>query len=366
MDLVENNGRNNGIRVSAGSSYGDSTGNGDNAWANPTAFGTGSSFLFFENNRFNGSISNDCSHAGKQVFRYNTFTSSSVQTHEMENDGRGCRATEVYNNSFTGNLSDSANRFVAVGDRMGPQLVWGNQSTNMSNLIELANDRDNDPTHGFLVPPNGFGYCGIGSVSSTGSNWDGNASPTAGYPCIDTVGRGQSDQVSGFFPKKCDITTFPSGCSSFTGSWLHNKLEPNYEWLNQYQINANQNLVYYNTDPTNFVTNRDYYAYTRTWNGSAFTGTAFNGTVGTGSGLLSARPSTCTAGPGGTYGSSPTGSYGVAYWGTDTNTLYVCTATNTWTAVYTPYTYPHPLTLGSGTASSSAPTPPTNVKATVQ
>jgi len=26
-------------------------------------------------------------------------------------------------------------------------------------------------------------------------------------------------------------------------------------------------------------------------------------------------------------------------------TLYKCTATNTWTAYYTPYAYPHPLTL---------------------
>jgi hypothetical protein len=32
------------------------------------------------------------------------------------------------------------------------------------------------------------------------------------------------------------------------------------------------------------------------------------------------------------------------YWATDQNTLYTCTATNTWTAYYTPYTYPHPLT----------------------
>ena len=55
----------------------------------------------------------------------------------------------------------------------------------------------------------------------------------------------------------------------------------------------------------------------------------FNGTVGIGVGLLANRPSTCTT--------------GVAYWATDTKTLYKATATNTWTAYYTPYTYPHPL-----------------------
>jgi hypothetical protein len=31
------------------------------------------------------------------------------------------------------------------------------------------------------------------------------------------------------------------------------------------------------------------------------------------------------------------------YWETDTRKLYRCTATNTWTQIYTPYIYPHPL-----------------------
>jgi hypothetical protein len=58
---------------------------------------------------------------------------------------------------------------------------------------------------------------------------------------------------------------------------------------------------------------------------------SFDGTKGVGVGLLAARPSTCTT--------------GVGYWATDESILYKATATNTWTAYYTPYTYPHPLRL---------------------
>lgn len=74
---------------------------------------------------------------------------------------------------------------------------------------------------------------------------------------------------------------------------------------------------------------------------------SFNGSVGMGCGKLASRPATCAI--------------GVAYWATNQSctdmtglvgvnpstpiagTLYKCTATNTWTEYYTPYTYPHPL-----------------------
>jgi hypothetical protein len=95
----------------------------------------------------------------------------------------------------------------------------------------------------------------------------------------------------------------------------------------------------------------------------------FDGTSGVGWGTLASRPSTCTTNPS---GESLTSGWGPGYWATDQGSwntsasnpegvnaggadgvLYVCTATNTWTVKYTPYTYPHPLRGESGESGES-------------
>ena len=83
------------------------------------------------------------------------------------------------------------------------------------------------------------------------------------------------------------------------------------------------------------------------WNYAA----AFTGATGVGSGTLANRPTTCTT--------------GVGYWATDQGSwnklgasglFYKCASTNTWTLVYTPLTYPHPLRGGADPMPLAAPT----------
>jgi hypothetical protein len=58
----------------------------------------------------------------------------------------------------------------------------------------------------------------------------------------------------------------------------------------------------------------------------------FDGSVGVGRGLLSARPSSGLI-------------VGVGYWATDENKLYRAIGPSTWELFYQPYTYPHPLAI---------------------
>jgi MYXO-CTERM domain-containing protein len=100
----------------------------------------------------------------------------------------------------------------------------------------------------------------------------------------------------------------------------HQALEPVYEWLDTWTAVPGYPLHVFDVyDSADLAANRDYYQYT----------TTFDGSSGVGSGTLAMRPASCM----------PL----VAYWATDTNTLYQCTSANTWTTYYSPYVYPHPL-----------------------
>ncbi len=350
-------------------------GNDDGGWAAPSDWGS-SHFIYLEDSISNGGYTNDCDHAGRMVERYDTFLNinNAMENHPTKDPtgpSRGCRAQEFYHN-YVGNTTQT---YSAMGGQEGTWLVWGNtvaSGTSLSHFWAGSTWRNDpsQPSHEESAgcgtncsPPNGWGMCGTDidypGTPGSGSPWDGNSTAT-GYPCLDGLGRGQTQQT-------LNGANFPNRVNNSTGtqSWPQQDLEPMYFWMNSLPSNLTGSAeVAINSDYST-AANRDYY----------YDSASFNGMSGTGYGTLANRPSTCTAGPGGTYGQSPTGSYGVAYWATDANSgngeLYVCTSANTWTAIYTPYTYPHPLDGGTVTPStsgptSSAPAPPTGLSAIVQ
>jgi hypothetical protein len=341
----------NGIQVDG--AIGDTIGNGDGTWASPTAWGSSTEF-YMENDYFNGGYANDCADAGAFVERYSTFVniSNALQTHATKTPAgpdRGCRSSEFYHN-YIASCSPSPCD-AAGGSKGGPQLVWGNvlaSGYGWNEFWSIATDRESGDEIE-TVAPNGWGYCGTSTNSNgVGSPWDGNQPATTGYPCLDGIGRGMTVQA-------LNGANFPSRLNSVMGiiAWPHQYLEPIYLWMNT--LNGKPELK---IESSGTSQNIDVF----------IDNASFNGTTGTGFGSLAARPSACTAGPGGTYYTSPTGSYGVAYFATDANggqgELYVCTATNTWTPIYEPYTYPHPLVSGSGTG-GNPPNPPGSLTATV-
>jgi hypothetical protein len=327
--------------------------NGDQAWASASNWGS-SSFWYLESDYFEGGSPTDCYNGGSLVIRYSTVDNAYVMAlHGTKNDagrGRSCRAVELYHNYMSG----SSNANAVIGPNGGSALMWGNNvASGYNHFNSPGAPRNFTGGDTDTSTPNGWGLCGS-NMSGGPSSWDGNSPSTTGYPCLDGVGRGQGSLLSGGFPSVLNIV-------KDLLSWPTEYLEPEYMWMNTL---AKADEGYINDMSSAY--NRDIYPDCGNA-GSACAG-AFNGTQGTGYGVLASRPSSCTAGPGGTYGASPTGSYGVAYWATDANSgngeLYVCTSTNNWTAIYQPYTYPHPLAGGTVT-SNPTPPPPTGLTSTV-
>jgi hypothetical protein len=364
---------------------------GDNSWAQPDTMGTNEA-VFVEDSTFNttnasGSGSVACEYGGRCVARYNTLPFLGTHGTDSSLRSRSLRHFEVYNNTITDNGSmvgqamqlrggtslffnniitptlggsyqallaleiyrevnswkpwgPASNGYKGGCDGSGPfdnndSMVYDTGTFNGTNLIPntLALDTKSWSTDQWIgyslrnltVPWGASIKSNTATVitaypQSMGAAHTWNAGDSYQiskvYPCLDQPGRGQGDYLSGGGD---GIPPTPKG-------WPHQAIDPIYAWNNKLKGALVPAIGHYYT---HVKADRDYYDWT----------SSFDGTSGVGQGLLSGRPATCT----------PL----VAYWATDTNTLYQCSTKNTWTIYYKPYTYPHPL---QGTSTASPPT----------
>lgn len=301
------------------------------------------------------------------VFRYNTVTNCRVLSHGVAHGG-GPANFEVYGNTITMNSgsinSGEGGCYRCIHDQGANTMMAFN------NVFLAATTKDTEPMAFLHYRDDATGPSdGAGDVppacdgTASGKTWpgttstfsDGNRSPAStwyGYPCFRQPGR--------------DITGAYKPIYAWNNYWSDTLAQVSLTYDDAWSgiappgctSGSSGNCDY---SSVHIVANRDYYnAVSASVQASATL--PFNGTTGMGFGPLANRPTTCTTSTETAFGK---GAAGVGYFATDSGsqgTLYTCSATNTWSVYYTPYTYPHPLINGS----VSGPAPPTGLAAIVQ
>lgn len=384
---------NNRYPIRAASAAGN---NGQNWWNSTDVwkiilYGEADNNMYFENNIFTGiEVVSDCQYANRYIFRYNTInlSYSAYPLFDMHgNQGPGymyaCFGGEMYGNIINGGTKGGC----LLDQRAGKVLVFNNNIVTTSSFSPKIREEFDDslnPTSNTLQPQRpsdsyywnnlknnltliktsvpisdsgiatgggnnyledlttNFSYTGYTEMIRLGIYITGGTGAGQYRLVINTTNSsfGSCNATFGS-PPPCKILMV--GIKNSTGKPVELNWTVNPDSTSQYSTVADCcNSTYENHEFFN-------------------QNTSFDGKAGIGCGVLASRPATCTTGVGywattqsctdltGLVGANPT---------TPINgTLYKCTSTNTWTAYFTPYIYPHPLTQENYTAPPDT-TPP--------
>ena len=399
---------------------------GDKSWATAHSLNSSEKLVFEDNDfdfgnwqsgdPFTYRFALDGWWGARRTERFNTYNNTVSDMHgSQESNGRarGHMQLEVYNNTFNYNIT-SGGYANPVDFRGGYGMVFSNtiNLSNGSTINSFVNLKNLGASSGGLQPYSPFGMCGrltdfytLTSITSSGTTATININTTGQSPWWSgaqknwiTISGATQANYNGTFqvtvvngtqmtytmpgtatspatgtivitsPWNQNSNQYGSLCHDAPGvgpgdflgggddptpvGWTNNELRPVVGWGNTKGgvIDAMTSQM-----PNHIVENTHFYTEKAS--------PSFNGTVGVGRGLRSARPATCTT--------------GVYYWSTDGGTnwntlngsgvdggLDQCTATNTWTNdVYVPFpAYPHPLIAlteggGGGTVTVVSLTP---------
>lgn len=256
------------------------------------------------------------------VARYNTVINTELTGagHGADSALRGVHSYETYRNALTMNYPPG---WAVTNQRSGVGIEFDNTATGTySNFNYTIYRRPG-------VQPDSWWTLHGGDCDGT-NPWDGNiggAGRPAGYPCL--------DQQGWFFGQG------PNGTKTLTPQYFfRNKI--NGVLVDPQGGTGVEMTAGYIQKNVEFYSDVD----------ASCSGASCS--TGVGIGPLASRPPNCAP--------------GVGYWATDQGTwnkaagtpggqgqLYKCTAPNTWSLYYTPYTYPHPL---QATSNASPPPPP--------
>jgi hypothetical protein len=201
------------------------SGYGDASWSKPSQAGTINALYFedcyFPDNAYVPAIDAYC--GSVLVVRHCIFTNSWLGNHGTDSSQRqrSCKWMEVYQNDFSFPTGTPNTPWPwVVYYRGGTGVVWSNRfkgrytqgvkGATYRNIVDGS--VDGSPNWKPWGPANGT------------NAWDGNQDTVSGWPCLDQVGRGAGDLISGNPPMQ--------------PAWPHQASEPLYVWGNAMAIDT--------------------------------------------------------------------------------------------------------------------------------